>query len=131
MISICNLVAFTNGIQQHLIFSLPFFFGVSLTNLMYILPFAWNCRGCIGRNLSSHVPLKEVRNIFALSWILQKGHLAWVQISYGEKTLLIYLTHGTRFYFSAFCLDNLMYTENNHVWGHRKDAVRFLSQLLL
>ena len=106
-----NLVAFSNDIQ-HLIF-LPifplFFVSVLFLNFMHttlrlfsiLLYFVLHeiVRGCIGRILSSHVPLKEVRNIFALTWILEKGHLAWVQISLSEKFFLYTFHSGSRFYF--------------------------------
>ena len=133
-----NLVAFTNDIQ-HLIFLpiLPLFFvSVLFLNFMHttlllfsiLLYFVLHeiVRGCIGRILSSHVPLKEVRNIFALSWILEKGHLAWVQISYGEKFFLYTFHSRSRFYFYFLFGYHNVHTEYIIYEGMKKDAVRDL-----
>ena len=83
-------------------------------------------RGCIGRISSSHVPLKEVRNIFALSWNPEKGHLAWVQISYGEKFFLYTFHSGSRFYFYFLFGYHNVHTEYTIYEGMKKDAVRDL-----
>ena len=99
-----NLVAFTNDIQ-HLIFLpiLPLFFvSVLFLNFMHttlllfsiLLYFVLHeiVRGCIGRILSSHVPLKEVRNIFALSWILEKRSPSMSSNIIRWKILFVYLS---------------------------------------
>ena len=99
-----NLVAFSNDIQ-HLIF-LPifplFFVSVLFLNFMHttlrlfsiLLYFVLHeiVRGCIGRILSSHVPLKEVRNIFALSWILEKRSPSMSSNIIRWKILFVYLS---------------------------------------